>query len=226
MTIKAKDLWIPCTFQERKPLLLDQFFYLPPHYEGYEKFSLPSFSSLFGNDAPIAVEFCSGNGEWIIEKAKSHPEYNWVAVEIRFDRVRKIWARGKNAQVKNLFTVFGDAKTFAEHYLDANSLDLVYINFPDPWPKKRHAKHRIVQKDFSLLLQKVIKPLGEAIFVTDDPVYSRQMIDVMLRKSLWKSASPSPYYQNDWENFGASYFSSLWQKKNLKIHYHRFINFK
>lgn len=226
MVIKAKDLWIPVSFKERRPLLLDQFFYLPSHFSGYEKFPLPPLSSLFGKEAPVAIEYCSGNGEWIIEKAKAHPEYNWIAVEKRIDRVRKIWARGKNANLKNLLTVFGEAKTFTEHYLGDSSISRVYINFPDPWPKNRHSKHRLVQKPFALLLKRVLEPLGEAIFVTDDPEYSQQMIDAMLKESGWKSASPPPYYLNEWKNFGMSYFLDLWQKKNLSIHYHRFINFK
>src|SRR5580700_9513896 len=155
MVIKAKDLWIPVSFKERIPLLFDQFFYLPSHFSEYKKYPLPSFSSLFEKEAPVAIEYCSGNGEWIIEKAKAHPEYNWIAVEKRIDRVRKIWARGKNAHLKNLLTVFGEAKTFTEHYLRESSISRVYINFPDPWPKNRHAKHRLVQKSFALLLKRV-----------------------------------------------------------------------
>ncbi len=220
--VKAKDLWIPFDSSHRKPILLDRFLYIPDNIE-HLAFSTSAF---FEKQQPLASEFCSGNGEWIVDKAKSNPMINWIAVEKKLDRARKIWARGKNAGVDNLLTVYGDARIFLEYYLTENSLSSIYINFPDPWPKNRHAKHRLIQKDFALLLSRTLRVNGEAIFVTDDKRYSDQMIAAMLAHSFWESAYADPYFTHEWENFGSSFFLNLWQTKSCQIYYHLFLNRK
>jgi len=223
--IKPTDLWIPCNFEERYPLLLDQFLYIPAHYKNHRAFNFPPFESpaLFGRKAPLYAEFCSGNGEWITAKAQESPDLNWIAVEKNFDRVRRIWAKVKNLGLKNVLVVFGDARTFSEFYLQEGSLAKIFINFPDPWPKKRHAKHRLVQMDLALLLQRAIEPGGEAVLVTDDPDYSQQMIAVMLGSKGFRSFWDAPYYVHEWPHFGNSFFNSLWINKGRNIHFHRFI---
>ncbi len=204
-------------FSEKKPLLFEGGLYIPSHSSEHGGFSLP-----FPEGKNLAAEFCSGNGEWIVERAKAFPGTHWIAVEKRFDRAKKIWARGKREGVKNLFTVYGDAKTFTEFYLPEGSLSEVYVNFPDPWPKRRHAKYRLIQRDFARLLQRAVKPQGEAVLVTDNPDYSSTMIAVMSEE--WRPFYPPPYYVHEWGDFGKSYFLSLWQEKRKKIYYHRFVN--
>src|ERR1700731_3962169 len=138
--MKPKDLKRLFTFEERRPLLADQVFYVPYYYEAYENYALPPLCNLFGNEYPICVEYCSGNGDWILERAKLNPEKNWIAVEKRFDRVQKIWSKLKNRGISNLFVVCGEAFTFTRFYLLNGAIEEVYINFPDPWPKHCHTK--------------------------------------------------------------------------------------
>ncbi|HEY4831009.1 MAG TPA: tRNA (guanine(46)-N(7))-methyltransferase TrmB, partial [Waddliaceae bacterium] len=158
-------------FKERRPLLEDQVFFVPIHYTGYEHFTLPDLSIYFGNDHPVSVEFCSGNGDWIIEKAKLDPSKNWIAVEKRFDRVKKIWSKLKNHHLSNLLIVCGEACTFAHYYLLSDKIEEVYINFPDPWPKMKHAKHRLMQSIFLDELSRILMPGKKVTVVTDDFSY-------------------------------------------------------
>ncbi len=221
---KAKDLWIPCDWETRKPLLMDNFFYIPQHYAEHEKsgFSFFSHTKVFNNDNPVHVEYCSGNGSWIIEKAENNPNINWVAVEARFDRARKIWVKMKNRDLSNLLVVFGKAEELNQYYLEDNAVSCSYINFPDPWPKKKHAKHRIFQKEFIESIHAKTENGGKMIWVTDDPDAALQMIENTLLTKVWKPSSPSPYYIESWPEYGSSYFEALWKEKGKKIRYMKF----
>ena len=76
--MKPKDLKAPYSFKERRPCIQDRIFYVPTYYPRYEEFTFSSWQELFGNEHPVHIEYCSGNGEWILGKAESNPEINWV----------------------------------------------------------------------------------------------------------------------------------------------------
>src|ERR1700757_2080951 len=105
--MKPKHLKCPFTWEERRPLLFQRVLFVPEYYQRHEEWTFPGWEdpSLFGNPREVSVEFCSGHGHWIIEKAKAHPEKNWVAVEMQFERVRKIWSKMQNNQLSNLLIV-------------------------------------------------------------------------------------------------------------------------
>ncbi len=191
--------------------------FVPTYYDKHESFSL--FEK---TDRPIYVEFCSGNGDWVVSKAKEFPQFYWVAVEKRFDRVRKIWSKMKNSSVSNLLIVCGDALTFCRFYVPKAAFDEIFINFPDPWPKRGHAKHRLIQKPFVEESARVVKEGGNAMFVTDDEQYSSQMIEEMHGLCAWRSRLPSPYYLTKWPGYGDSFFETLWRAKGCQIRYHQF----
>ena len=207
--MKPKDLKSPFKWEDRRPSLHDLIFFVPEHYEAHQQELFPSFESFFGNDHPVHLEYCSGNGEWILGKAKEHPEKNWVAVELCFERVKKIYSKFKNHEVKNAMIISGEGLTFSREYLPDHSLEAVYVNFPDPWPKRRHAKHRLIQRPFVEELRRTLRKGGKAIFVTDHIPYKIQMEEAMRE---WEKV-PSSLNQ-----YGSSFFDRLWRSKGLEIH--------
>jgi tRNA (guanine-N7-)-methyltransferase len=218
------DIRIPIELGGKTPLYAKKFLSIPPSFERHSEFAMPSFTEIFGKEAPVCAEFCSGNGEWVVDRAIQFPEKNWVAVEMRFDRVRKIWARGKRFGVTNLFVVWGDAKTYTEFYLPAHSLERVFVNFPDPWPKRRHAEHRLITKEFVQILSKGVTLKGEFILATDDETYALSAIEILNNAASWKPLLPPPYFTHQWEGFGTSFFQDLWLRKEKKIYYEQFQN--
>lgn len=208
--VKAKDLPYPYTWSERHPLFQDRVFYVPDYYRAHCKKLFPPFEDHFGNDHPVHIEYCSGNGEWILSQAIQNPHVNWVAVEWWFPRVRKIYAKMMNLKIENLVIVSGEGLTFSREYLLDSSLDRVYVNFPDPWPKGRHAKHRMIQPSFAEQLRRVLKKGGVATFVTDDLPYRKQMEEVMRG---WTQVEES------FENYGSSFFDRLWRSQGLTIYH-------
>lgn len=226
--MKPKNLKIPFTWEDRKPLYKDRVLYVPKYYFGHQEWSGLAWGDpeLFGNDHELCIEYCTGNGAWILEKALAFPKKNWIAVEKRFDRVRKIWSKIKNYSLTNLIVVCGEAEPFSDHYAKENTFSEIYINFPDPWPKEKHAKNRIFKQPFLRRVSEIAKEGARATFVTDDEPYSVQMIEEMEKSGLWKSTLPQPCYVTDWPEYGSSYFDELWRSKGKTIRYMQFTNTK
>lgn len=214
--MKPKNLKFPFSWQERKPAFYEGVLLVPKHFDRHEEFD---FSHLFPRDREISIEYCSGSGHWIIEKAKRDPSRLWVAVEKKFERVRKIWSKMRNEGIENLLIVCGEALTFTENYLKAPCASEIFVNFPDPWPKLRHAKHRLIQRPFVEAVSQILAPKGRTVYATDDPDYALQMIKEMETHGKWESVFPAPYFISQWEEYGWSWFQDLWEKKGRNLHF-------
>ena len=221
--MNPKMLQAVFTWQTRKVLIRDRVFYFPDYHDESE-FLFPGWQSpeLFGNDRQVKVEYCSGNGSWIAEKALLHPECNWVAVERQYKRVRKIWSKIKNLKLSNLIVVCGEGCAFTKKYIPTASLQEVFVNFPDPWPKARHAKHRIISPAFAEEMLRVVHAGGTITTVTDDPDYSSIMVQVFQAVSGFKSLNTPTHYTVELPGYGSSYFDSLWREKGREIRFHQF----
>jgi tRNA (guanine-N7-)-methyltransferase len=222
--MKPEDLKPLYPKEEQRTFIHDRVWYIPKRSLTQTDFFFPGWnhSDLFDNEQPVVVEYCSGNGAWIANKAAANPEINWVAVEMKFDRVRKIWSKIKNQQLKNLIVICGEANMVTTKYFADHSISDVYINFPDPWPKKRHTKNRLIQSTFANELARILKEGKNLTFVTDDAPYSEWFIDVISKQKHFVSVYPQPYFLTDEFDYGTSYFDQLWRSKGRSIRYHSF----
>lgn len=148
--MKPEDLKAPFRWEERRILVSDRILYVPNQFDDYQSFTFPGWTDpqFFSRKLPVCIEYCSGNGAWIVAKAQIHSDMNWVAIEQKFERVRKVWAKMKNLNLDNLMVICAEGFRTTQNYIPGSSVKAVYINFPDPWPKKKHAKHRIIQSPF------------------------------------------------------------------------------
>lgn len=223
--MKPKDLKIPYSWDKRHIVLKDQVLFIPELIEDYSDFHFPSWESplIFGNNCPTNIEYCSGNGHWIAAKALENRDQNWVAVEKNFERVRRIWSKKINHNLSNLLIVYGEGVKFTSHFVQSHSIRAVYVNFPDPWPKRRHWKHRIIQSPFLKEMTRVMKEGGDLFLVTDDPAYSSAIIEEITAFPQFKSHFDKPYYKEDLWGYGSSYFEELWRSQGKAIRYHQFL---
>lgn len=219
--MRPKHLKFPFAWEERKPCVHEGILIVPKYYTQHRQWQ--EIEALFPKEKEIMVEFCSGNGDWVIEKAKKNPQQYWIAVEMLFERVRKIWSKKHNYKISNLLIICGEALTFTKYYLPKECIQEAYVNFPDPWPKRRQAKHRLIQAPFIEELTRVMKWGSKVTFVTDDPCYSMQMIETMFHFPKWESCFKNPYYTHTLENYGSSWFETLWRKKGRNFYYMQFI---
>ena len=212
------DFRIPFGWKERRPVFLEKCFYIPPALETHG--TAIDLRALFEVDQPVAIEYCSGNGHWILTQARNRPDVNWIAVEMDFERTRKTWLKIVRSGLKNIFLVSSEALVFTRHYLPSHSISEIYVNFPDPWPKRRHQKHRLIQRSFVDEIARIGKPDLLATIVTDDVPYSEQVIESF---ASWKSLFGDQPFTTEWPDYGRSTFYELWKEKQRTIRYHRFI---
>lgn len=223
--MKPKNLKHPFRWEDRHVLIQDRVWYVPDYYDKYDQFQFPGWNDkeLFGNERPVHIEYCSGNGTWIVDQAIAHPEVNWVALEKRFDRVRKIWSKIKNHELSNLIVICGEAYTTSRYYFPDSCFREIHVNFPDPWPKEKHAKNRLIQPRFSREMSRCLDEEGSVCLVTDDPDYSSQMIEVMRAEPHFVSRFEEPFFEVLKEQYGSSYFEDLWRGLGRDIRFHQFI---
>lgn len=220
--MKPKDLKSPFIWEERHVFFdHDQkVIYVPLRCE--RKNLTDDLTNLFDSFSEIHLEYCSGNGEWIHQRALENPNILWIALEKQFKRVRKIWSKSQNSNLNNLWIVCAEALDFTENYLPEDLFDKVYIHFPDPWPKKKHAKFRLMQPSFVKQLARILKGGGEIQFLTDNSDYSLQSIKALLEEDVLSSKIASPFYHSKLDEYGTSYFCRLWQEKKRSFYFSKF----
>jgi tRNA (guanine-N7-)-methyltransferase len=135
--------------------------------------------ALFGRAAPCMLEIGFGAGEALLEFAKSHPEIDCLGIEVHRPGVGRLLLAAEAATLHNLRVICHDAVEVLQYQLAPASIALVHVFFPDPWPKKRHHKRRLIQPSFVELLAKVIAPGGTLRLATDWQPYAQHMREVI-----------------------------------------------
>lgn len=220
--MRPNDLKPPFKGKEKSDLFQDGVLFVPPTREVNTSFLGWKGEELFKKEQSIALEYCSGNGDWIVNRALEHPEFNWVAVEMKFERVRKIWSKMKNHGIDNVLIICGEALNVTKKYFAEDTVQQIFVNFPDPWPKLRHAKNRLFQMPFIQECARILQCGGSFTAVTDDARYSQQMINVLLKAEQFISKVEAPYYTTTVSTYGTSYFESVWRAQGKDIRYHFF----
>jgi tRNA (guanine-N7-)-methyltransferase len=137
----------------------------------------------------LVLEIGSGMGETTAEIAKAHPEADFVAVEVHGPGVGSLLNRLAAADLSNVKIIRRDALDVLEHMIPDASLAAIHLFFPDPWPKKRHHKRRMVQPAFAALAARKLAPGGVLHAATDWPDYAEHMEQV-LGAALTPAAAP------------------------------------
>jgi tRNA (guanine-N7-)-methyltransferase len=117
-------------------------------------------------EGTIHLEVGSGKGQFISSLANDNKDINYVALERNMDVCYRISQKKQEKQIKNLTVILDDSANILE-YLEPNSVDLIYLNFSDPWPKDRHHKRRLTYYSFLELYLKLLKKDGVIQFRTD-----------------------------------------------------------
>lgn len=144
--------------------------YRPPSY--VERLDL---AQLFPQLQPLEVELGCGDGSFLVQWAKAHPQHNFLGVERLLGRLRKVDRKGARAGLMNLRVMRIEASYFMEYLLPLASVHALHIYFPDPWPKRKHRQRRLVNERFTEVAARVLAPGGIVFLRTDDADYFSQM---------------------------------------------------
>ena len=135
--------------------------------------------ALFGNSNLVYLEIGFGNGESLAELASRHPQRNYLGIEVHRPGVGHLLLEIEKRGLVNLRVCRHDAVEFLEQVLAQASLAGVYLFFPDPWPKQRHHKRRILKPQLVVSLARVIQPGGTFHTATDWEPYARQIMELL-----------------------------------------------
>ena len=158
--------------------------------ELFPKYGLPfapnplDAKTVFGRTAPLVLEIGSGMGETTAEIAHAHPETDFVAIEVHSPGVGSLLRKIEALELKNLRVIRHDAVEVLERMIPDGALAGIHLFFPDPWPKKRHHKRRLVQPAFAALAARKLAPGGYLHAATDWPEYATQIEAVLSAEPL------------------------------------------
>ncbi|MEE8261547.1 MAG: tRNA (guanosine(46)-N7)-methyltransferase TrmB [Gammaproteobacteria bacterium] len=137
------------------------------------------FNKLFGRIAPRILDIGSGMGSATVTMAREHPENDYLAIEVYRPGVGRLLNRLNAEGLTNVRVVCDDAVEVLEHCVQNKTLDGVCIFFPDPWPKKRHHKRRMIRASFASLLEKKLKTHGRVYIATDLDAYADEILGIL-----------------------------------------------
>lgn len=159
-----------------------------PYYLNIEK--SPDWQIQFGNDHPMKLEIGFGMGSFLIEMSAQEPKSNFIGMDFYHKGIRKLMTRIKKLQLENIRMAYGDVRFKVPLLFKDGELETVYINFPDPWPKKRHIKRRLIKPDFVKLMGQKLAPEGQIHLATDSESYAIEMLEYFNSEPLFKNQNP------------------------------------
>jgi tRNA (guanine-N7-)-methyltransferase len=135
-------------------------------------------AELFSQPQPLEVELGCGDASFLVEYARRNPGTNFIGVERLLGRIGKLHRKGSRAGLMNLRGVRIESSYFLQYLLPPHSAVALHIYFPDPWPKKKHRKNRLVNESFPRLAHAALVSGGVVYLRTDDADYFSQMTEV------------------------------------------------
>jgi tRNA (guanine-N7-)-methyltransferase len=177
-----------------------------------------TLASLFPLAQPLEVELGSGDGSFLVDYARSKPATNFLGVERLLGRLRKIDRKGQRARLLNLKLIRVEASYFLEYMLPPQCAGALHVYFPDPWPKRKHRKNRLINARFTELACQVLQPGGTVYLRTDDADYFTQMKSVFAANPRFHEVeTPAPLlslptdFERDFQARGVSTLRAAYQ---------------
>lgn len=154
----------------------------------------------------------------MLEMARRHPKRAYLGVEVSFKRVLKMARRLALTDVENIRLVEADGEGVVESLLGDASVEEFWINFPDPWPKARHARRRIVQPGFVAQMALRLVEGGVVQVATDDRIYAEEIDRVLAAEPLLRNAHASPWVSEVAGRLETSY-ETAWRAEGRPLHF-------
>ncbi|KGR72863.1 tRNA (guanosine(46)-N7)-methyltransferase TrmB [Streptococcus phocae subsp. phocae] len=178
---------------------------------------------VFGNDNPIHIEVGSGKGGFITGMALKHPEVNYIGIDIQLSVLSYALDKVLDSKAPNVKLLRVDGSSLTNYFEDGE-VDMMYLNFSDPWPKSKHEKRRLTYKDFLDTYKKILPEHGEIHFKTDNRglfEYSLASFSQygMTLKRVWLDLHASDYQDNVMTEYEAKFSSKGQVIYRLEAHF-------
>jgi len=185
----------------------------------YEINTKLNYFDIFKNNNPVHLEIGSGRGEFIYNKALQLPSINFFAVDIKEKRIKSIiraldMEHHKNVRILKMFIDEESIKIFPE-----NSIEKIYIMFPDPWPKRKHHRRRMINEKFIKILYNILTNKGTVEIVTDHQGYAEWIKNVFLSEKSFVPKYSEIYSREPEKNHIVTYFEEKMRKSGYIPYY-------
>ncbi len=179
--------------------------------------------SLFGNDHPVEIEIGTGKGRFLLLAATARPDVNFIGVEYAARYLSRAVDRIAKRALSNVRLVHAEAADLLETYLPEGSLSGCHIYFPDPWPKKRHHKRRIIRPDVLALLARSLHRGALLRIATDHAHYAAAISETLALAPDFEQARNSKEYwelpgMGDYTRAGVTNFEIKYRREGREIH--------
>jgi tRNA (guanine-N7-)-methyltransferase len=150
--------------------------------------SLPRFREIFGNDNPVEIEIGCGKAKLLIARAAECPQINFLGIDLIWKWMKFAVERTEKRGLENIKFLRADARETVIHGLEPGSVSIFHVYFPDPWPKRRHRKRRLITGEFLRLLHERLGGVGLIELATDHADYYSQMRTAVVQSGIeWRS---------------------------------------
>ena len=166
------------------------------------------------------MEIGSGNGKFIVELAINNKDKYFLGIEYSYKAAKKTVIKAFKRNIKNLTIIFGEANSIIEEYLTSKyKFDNIYLNFPDPWPKKKHSHRRIFNKEFLNKIYSILKDNGIFYSATDDDNYALEIMNPIYKESeIFKNILEKEYTEKI-ENYGITLYEEKMRAAGHNIYF-------
>lgn len=179
----------------------------------------PLWQSIFGNDNLIALEIGCGIGDFIAKTAEDRPDQNFIAIDYYNKGCDSTCRRLERHGVSNVRVLRVEAREFIAGYIPGNSLAALYINCPDPWPKKRHRKRRLVNSEFMEFMHAYLRTGADFFFATDFEDYGLDVAEFMSHQQGYTNMLAPALSSHELADYHSSKYMLKFMAEGKKIHF-------
>lgn len=169
------------------------------------------------------LEIGPGRGDLVLALASAHPDKKMVAVEIKRSRFERIIPRLQKKNLTNVILAHGDARAVLPQTFEENSFETIFVLFPDPWPKDRHAFRRLLTTPFLWILTHFIRPGGSLVIATDVESYARTVLSQLAEIGELENALAPELFVSRLDEIPETYFENKWRGMGKKIFFMKHI---
>jgi tRNA (guanine-N7-)-methyltransferase len=173
------------------------------------------WNEIFDNNNSLIVEVGCGNGHFLVKKGGENPDKNFIGIDIKEKRLIRCREKQEKYGVKNVKWVCAEAFNALNEVFDDKSISLIYMLFPDPWPKRRHHKHRLLNKEFLDLIFNKLIDSGTFVYFTDFKEYYDSSCKLVLNDNRFEVFSEKNL---DFDELTGSFFGEKWKNDNRNFY--------
>lgn len=179
----------------------------------------PDWQNIFGNNQPLALEIGCGIGDFVAKTAADRPDLNFIAIDYYNKGCDSTCRRLERHAVTNVRVLRVEAREFVAEHISPDSLTALYINCPDPWPKKRHRKRRLVNSEFMEFMRQYLRSGGDFFFATDFEDYGEDVAAFMAVQPGYQNILEPDLSRDDLDGYHRSKYMLKFMAEGKKIHF-------